>query len=532
MALIDIPDLWEYQFVANDLPADPAAVVVPVADWLGPAPAPFGTIGASFTTNLEVGTAWALNSGLWVRRGLVVDGTASVRLRGQIENSCFVYLDGVYVGTFNPTNDQQVNLTGLINLDVIIPKALLDLGTHELAILCLDEAGGVGDTTFFWVTADYSPAILPLWPRRPMAENIAWLTHVMISENAEEEREQMRLSPRHEYQIDAFVPRSEHQRTVNTLYGNRSRQWFVPVWSQAQNIGAIAAGSTSLAAETRYSEFRDSSLLLIWQSPSHYQVAGIDRVSGDASIALSTLTEEFTDAWVMPCRLGYLDSDPSRAFNGRANSVEATFVIEDNAQLEVAAPEQYLGEDIYFEPGLLDGERLAEQIRARIDLVDEDLGPVVYSSPWTHPRPARVFRMMAEGPEEAWALREWLHRRAGRLRAFWQPSFEVDLRVLSTGALTTTLSIASDAFMRFAGSRTHIAIETATGWLPREITMIVQASEEEVLLTLDSSLAIDAADIKRACFLGLKRLDADRVEINWIGGPVCTAAVPTVEIEP
>lgn len=62
--LIEQDALWEYQFVANAVPADPATEPVPVADWLGPSRAPFGTIGASFATNLPATTVWGLGDGM------------------------------------------------------------------------------------------------------------------------------------------------------------------------------------------------------------------------------------------------------------------------------------------------------------------------------------------------------------------------------------------------------------------------------------------------------------------------------------
>ena len=527
--LIEQDALWEYQFVANAVPADPATEPVPVADWLGPSRAPFGTIGASFATNLPATTVWGLGDGMWVRRALVVDGLSPVLLRGQIENACFVYVDGVWLGTINPAN---VQVSDTAFFEMVIPVALLSEGVHELAILCLDEPLVGGDTTFFWLTADYLPALIPLWPGPPMSETIGWLNDVQVYENGNEDRERLRNAPRHQYRMTCFVPHAAQPQVVNTLYGARSGRWLIPLWSQVQHVGAVPAGSLELDVLTSYSEYRADSLVLLWQSPSRWQVVGADEIKNANTLTLSSLTEGFEDAWVMPVRKGFLESDPQRAFDGRTSRLSLTMNVEDNAALTVAAPAQFLGNDIYFEPGLLDGDASNETITTKFELLDEALGLVTYSSPWTHSRPSRPHRMMAETPAEAWELRKWLHRRAGRLTPFWHPSFEVDLRVLNVGAVGTELAVVPDDYLRYAAARSHIAVETTAGWLARTVLLADQISADQVTLTLDTALGVQASAIKRVCFLGLRRLNSDRVEINWIGGTVCTAAVPVLDIAP
>lgn len=524
--LFDVDALWEYQFADNDVPADPADVDVPAAGWLGPERAPFGTIGPSFVTNLPATTEWALGDALWLRRALVVDGQAAVVIRGEVKNACFVYLDGELVGTMNPANTAQ----DATEFQIVIPQAALEEGTYQLAILCLDVAAS--DTVWVWATAAYLPAMVPLWAGVPLGESIEWMTSVITFEDSTEERERLRGDPRHSFRMDAFVPAAYQPRLVNTLWGAREEQWLVPTWSQIQHVGAVVAGELTLDALTSLSEFYAGQLILLWQTPWVWQVLGLDEVVDANTLALTTPTLAFDDAYVLPVRRGFMASDPSRAFNGRTSRLTATFQIEENRALVVAEPEQYLGDDVYWDPGLLDGDKLSEDITTKFELLDEDLGLVDYGSPWDNNRPARPHRMLADGPEEAWGLREWLHRRGGRERPFWRPTGEVDLRVTSTGALTTTLNVVLDDYLRFAGNRDHVAVETAAGWLPRAITDAVQTGADAMQLTLSSSLAIDASAILRVCWLGLARLDTDRADVNWIGGCACSVTVPVVDIEP
>lgn len=378
-----------------------------------------------------------------------------------------------------------------------------------------------------------SPVLFPLWPRPGARETLEWLTTVMISEDGTEERIEKRTAPRQAFTYSYFVPYAYQARIKNIVYGGRKLEWYVPVWSQVQHVGVVADLATAIACETRYSEFRAGGYALLWESPDKCQVVQVASIPGAATLNLTDPAMAFDDAWLAPVRLGRLASDPNRTFNGKTSELEMGFDISDLAELTVPDPTQYLAADAYFDPGLLDGGSQAERLMARVDVFDEGLGPLSYLTPWDFNRPQRVHRMMAEDAAEAWAIRQFLHRRRGRSVAFWQPSFEVDLRVASTGNVTTNLIVTRDDFDLLAPERTHIAIETPTGWLPRAITGTIDLGDGRLQLALDSTLGgIAASTIQRVSFMGLRRLDTDRVEIGHIGGTVSACAVNTVEIAP
>lgn len=377
------------------------------------------------------------------------------------------------------------------------------------------------------------PITMPLWPRAGASETLEWLTDVIVSEDGHEDRCEMRTAPRQTFSYRYFVPRTEQRRIRNIVYGSTGLQWYVPVWPQVQNIGAVAALATSLTCETRWSEFRDGGFAMLWQAADNYQIVEIDEVVDDATLSLTTAANEFTDAWLIPVRLGHLMGDANRIFNGRSDMVELAFQIDDPAALTVAAPTQFLGSDIYFEPGLLEGMASTERMMARIDVFDESLGQIAYRAPWDFNKPQRIHRMIADGAEEAWNMREFLHRRRGRSVAFWQPSFETDLRLLNTGNLTGFIRVADDSFVGFVEDRTHIAFETTTGWITRTIQSSLDLGNGEVQLAMTPTLGgIAASTVKRICWLGLKRLDTDRAEISHLGGTAYSCAVNTIEIQP
>lgn len=521
--------LWEYRFATNATPSNPAAVPVPGSGWLGPARGPFGNqavLGATAPT-----TAWPHNQALWLRRTISLTGLAPVVLRGRVENACYVFLDGDYIGGFNPANAER---TDTPEWTLVIPADLATAGNHQLAILCLDEIGaGPSSATYFSIEAAYAQPLFPFWPSVPMRETLEWVSDVQISEDGSENRTKVRVVPKQALSMDCFIPVRWHRLAANLIYGARNDQWLVPLWQFVQPIGDVAAGALDLAVpDTASVDFRAAGLALIYEGPSAYQIVGVESVASPTALRLTAPTQAFQAAQIVPLLPGFLTNAPQRDFNGRKSRVRLDYQIEDNMEIDAAAPAQYLGDDIYFEPGLLDGANLTEQIESDFRVLDNDLGAVDYYSPWTYRRPVRIHRALAQGLPDAWALRAWLHRRAGRWRPFWQPSFEADLAVISTGAIGTTLDVASDDYRRFASQRINIAVEHSGGWLARQISGAAQISAGTVRLTLSAPLGINAEAISRVSFLGLKRLAADRAEIEWFGNQVCKIAVPTLEISP
>lgn len=527
--IFSIAALWEYQTASNTPPADPTVVTVPASGWSGPEAGPFGHAGnPPWPPKVD----WPVNTGLWIRRNVTFDGNRDVLLSGFIENACYVYLDGQFVGGHNIGN---AAISDYPEWWVLVPASLVPAGVHEVAILCLDEAGSPsGDATFISVEADYAPALLPFWARPPVSETLEWLTDVIVSDDGTEDRAQMRVNPRQSVTYSLYVPHQHQPAAKNMIYGGRARRWFVPFWPHVQSAGAISAGETLITLPTEFVDLRPASgLVLIYQSPSQYQIVGLSAVVSATQIMISGLTEAFSDAWVVPMLPGRLSQNPTRRGNGRNGDLQVAFDMDRNRQLEPAAPAQFLGYDLYTERTLLDGGgTFSEDVLASIAQLDEELGRVEYSGLWTNNRPRRSMRLMGDGLEEAWAIREFLHRRAGRLRPFWQPTFEADLVSTAAGAVTTTLTVRSDGYLTHAASRTHIALETASGWLVRTITAAEEISDTETELTLNASLAINASEILCISWLGLHRLDADRVEISWLGGQVCSVSVPIIEVQP
>jgi hypothetical protein len=526
MTLINIEAVWEFQSAVNSVPVDPSLVTVPTSGWTsGTSPFGDGPINVSLS---PVNSLWAKNTGLWIRRFVVCEGEKDVVVKGNCEQAMFMFWNGTYIGTLNPTNSSRSDTP---EYRVIIPKALATTTTHQIALLCLDDTSiSSGDTTYISVEADYLPVVFPFEPEAPVTERLSWLTDVSISRDGIEERKRISSDPRQEFVFRYPADVNKKVQALNVVWGDISKEMLVPIWTQAVRVNSIAANLTTLTLDTRYSEFRAPGYVMIWSAFDNYQIVGVYDLT-DTTLLISNLTRDFSTCWIMPIRIGVLTKGVNRQFNGLEARFELDFMIRDNKELVVTAPTQYLGEDLYTVETLLSGDSLNEEIKIDLEVFDPGISEFAFGTGLLRARSYREFRVFCEDSVSAWAFRQFLHRRSGRYRSFRQPTFEIDLRPTNTGTITTLLQVRKDEYMRSSQGRNTIAVETSSGWLTRQITDVVSVSETIMGLTLNSAINVTREQIRRISWLGVRRFDSDTIEISHRGAGISEAAIMMVEIE-
>lgn len=375
--------------------------------------------------------------------------------------------------------------------------------------------------------------VLPFHPEAPFSEVLEWKTDVINSHNGTESRYRTRNAPRQAFSMRCPIPPEFNARAVNTAYGARARRsWGIPVWTEAQPVGSVSFGATSISLDTTNRDFRPDSLALLWSSPGTWRVVRIDEVTASSITLKEEVGLTLHGAHAMPLRVGRLRSNISRATNGYRTALSFTQEVEDNIVLASDAPTQYEGHDIYFDENLFDGDGHTQEITSRVDVIDYETGKVQQFAPWTFNRQAYPYRKVLDGLAEVLAFKKWLHRRAGKLRPFWLPTFENNVRLSMTGMVEASIIFHNDAYLPLGNDHTHIAIETKSGqWYARTITETSGTGNFRTA-QLDSAVNVLASDIRRVSFLGLHRLDTDRVELSWQGGGVCVSEFRIIEVQP
>lgn len=375
-------------------------------------------------------------------------------------------------------------------------------------------------------------AIFPQQVEAPVKETLEFLTDVMESHNGSEQRLQLRSKARQTFDYTMPLQAWHMAAAFNTEYGAIRKRRAVPIWTEAQYIGLVIENATLIGCNTAFYDFRPNSLAMIYKDFDNWQVVEIISVEAD-HIVLSNGAKASSDSYLMPVRIGFVSANVDKPTNGHNGKTKVTFEIEDNLEFSAAVPTQYLSNDIYYEASLLSGSSVSRSIESRLDINDFGLGPVERRSPWKNARFATLYNKLVKNAEEMRQFKDFLYRRAGKFRAFWMPTFEVNMRVKNTGTVVSTLVIESDSFLDYATLRTNIAVQTISGvWLPRVVSNPVQINSTSVQLTLSSPLNIAAKDIARVCYLGLNRLDADRIEISWNGGGIAETQFRILELKP
>lgn len=373
-------------------------------------------------------------------------------------------------------------------------------------------------------------ALLPYQAEAPVSESLEWLTDLFASQNANEDTYQLRTVPRQQFDYTIPLQANDIPRAFNTGYGALRQKHAVPIWTEAQYVGTVAAGATSLACDTDSYDLRANSLALLYR-PDGWQLLEISAVAS-GSITFTATAGAIIGAFLVPLRLGYIASNIAHSTSGYKSKFKVSFDIEDNLALTPSAPDQYLSKDIYFDPTLMNGNNIDRSIEQRNDIRDNTLGVRTRRSPWVNARYGSDYRSLTTNAAEMRAYKNFLYRRAGRARDFWMPTFEQNVRPVDVGTVVSTLTIERDSFDDYT-FRPHIAIEDSEGnWYSRAVSNPTPIIGDKLQLTLSAALNLDASLIRRISYLGLHRFDSDRVEISHIGNNVAECNVRVLELTP
>jgi hypothetical protein len=361
---------------------------------------------------------------------------------------------------------------------------------------------------------------ITLWAYRPLTpfnEAYEWFNYVQDSYSGINRVTAFRNAPRHVMQIESAIPKNELNNVYHLLHQYKSDIWGMPSWAEAQPI-SISAGATTLPFSVN-----ESIPWVILQNQNKAEPIFFSGGSFDA------LENQYINGILVPLRIGRLVSNAGTYNNTISGRASFTFQSSVNFNYEPDAPDQYEGYDIYTDTCSIMPSPLGlpDDIAKRMDSIDSINGLISYNSPWNCSRREREYRVFNHTQEKYKEYMDFLFRRAGRYNPFWMPTWNDDLTLVSTGALTTTILVSERGY---SFCRAHIAVRRTNGdWLFREITD-AEVSGQNIQLTLGSSLGIDASDVQFISYLGLHRLGTDRVEIGHINNMQSVSSVPIIEM--
>lgn len=365
-------------------------------------------------------------------------------------------------------------------------------------------------------------SIPPDW-QEGVTETLEWLTPVLSSVRAVEQRFALRLSPRRSFEM-TFKPRGSI-RTLADMFVERSggTDIYFPIWHDQNKLIATASSTTLTIASVDNTEFPVCPGVFIQgDTPFNYAVTEFISVSGNV-----ITTPGGFDTWPIGTRIyplvkGRIEVQPQairkadRAFQIRIkfsttipNPTTAIAVLSSYKDLFVLEREPNEVQDLSFEYSRL----LAE--------LDNQTGKRQRNNTLLWGSTVQQFAFFVKRRVDHTWFRGLLYTLQGRRNPLYVPTFFMDLDVtedLSSSSITVKRCGYSD----FAGpfgfrGRTDIVIILHDGTrLYREIVgsaLIGDGDTENLTLNSGFSPAVPKERVKRISFLTRCRLDSDSIEI-------------------
>ena len=150
-----------------------------------------------------------------------------------------------------------------------------------------------------------------------------------------------------------------------------------------------------------------------------------------------------------------------------------------------------------------------------------------------HARTRRSHRWLLVGRTAIADFRSWLATRAGKLKPFWLPTFQCDLKVIApTGGTDAFLTVENRSYaegpVAAIGRRDLMIVTTSGGRFYRRITAASELSESSELIAIDNPIGATLLpeQFQQISFMQLVRLDTDNVEIAHVTDELAEVVLP------
>lgn len=356
-------------------------------------------------------------------------------------------------------------------------------------------------------------------------ESIGFKTDVFESKNGTEQRTPLKDKARQTLGFSSIVIQKEIAQNFNVQWGGIRKNWAVPLFQESQFVGDVSADF--VICRTDIYSFYDGCLALL-KNDTEQVLVEVETVESDR-LALANAVN-ISNAKLYPVRVCFINGDISRQISSLHTQSSITFIVIDEPEVVESIPDQFLENDLHKFCLMLDGSSLEATISQQQSVINNEVGVIYQGTDWDFARYSKQYRTILRGPEELYAYRRFLFRRRGKYRPFWLPTYEANMRCKSTGFISSVLLIESDQYKQLADQRKHIAIKSNSAWTAHTITASALVSGSTVQVTISPALNKNADSIELISYLGLHRLDADSVDLNYQGASLVEVSVPILEI--
>ncbi|ASK91045.1 hypothetical protein KWH04_01195 [Xanthomonas campestris pv. trichodesmae] len=358
-------------------------------------------------------------------------------------------------------------------------------------------------------------------------ERLEWLTDVLQSPTAAEQRRKLRQWPRRSWSANLLVDGDDRASLDLALYGWGQRNWALPIWTDVTWLSAATgAGSQAVALNTAGMDYRAGGLALLRGATAlEVEVVEVDTVRADGiDLVRPVQTSWAPGSRIYPVRIARLSEQPQESrLTDQASRYDVSFDSVEACSWPATPPTTlYRGVPVLEEvPD--ESEDLSRQYQRLLTLLDNGINAPAVTDLVGTGIAVQQHRWFLAGRAARSAWRSLAYYLAGRAGAIWVPTFADDLRLTAVVAATAaTLDIKMIGYARFGAGKTgrrHIRIELFDGrTIHRRITgaVVVDAGTERLSLDLPPDIELSKANVRRISWLQLMRLQDDAVEIDHV----------------
>jgi hypothetical protein len=274
--------------------------------------------------------------------------------------------------------------------------------------------------------------LLPNW-QNGVTERISYLTDIMVSETAAEQRRALRAHPRRSLEA-SFLRQDAHRARLDAFaVGVGSSDMLVPVWQEQYrtvvDMSANAASHLITGDSLVYREFAAGEIVLATNGdPANHEVLQIETV--DTGTDEITWRKRPSKLWpagtrLIPLKVAFISDKVSMSNPiDRVGSMTLRFDFKEPDR-------RFAGSWGYPTPlwtfKIDRGTALTIDYDREDYTLDNQLSPVEVSNPGNRAIVNSRFAMLTRGREALYALRQFIAAARGRAVRFYAPSFTRDV---------------------------------------------------------------------------------------------------------
>lgn len=364
--------------------------------------------------------------------------------------------------------------------------------------------------------------LLNILPSAAVDERLAWATDVLPS-YTREQRVCLREGPRAAYGVNWMTDNAGFARLRTRAAWQSRDEYGLPAWWEMSEPLNITQSDTSITVDTTQADYRDWVVIL---DGTKIEALPLSAVHAGSLDLVTPAAKNYVNVRVAPLRV----CEAPRGFDfdrsGKNVEVSASLTCAINPDVGNDPNPVHEGYPVLLARSSRSGSFSETDLR-QLNQIDSVTG-----SPYSFPvrgvmDKGRTVASFAQGRPAKWALRQWVHARRGRLRAFWLPTWNADMRPSSpVSPSDTTITIHNEVW-REAGVKC-ILVESNDGTqVIRKVTGITLSGANEIV-SLSSQLGVSS--VRLVSVVDLVRLDQDTVTLKHQPNEITTFSAPCVEV--